>query len=112
VSDSDPDLERAQEHLRALYARFEVSLRERLARLEELVAAARQGTGGALEEALVVAHRLAGTAGSYGYQEVGEAAAAVESALRGIADGTMGAGAWDEAEAALARARAGSSARG
>ena len=101
------DPEGAQAHLQALHARFAVSLRERVERLDGLVEGARGGARDALDEALVVTHRLAGTAGSYGYREVGEAAAALERVLRSIVGGTADAGAWDEALAALARVRAG-----
>jgi chemotaxis protein histidine kinase CheA len=104
MNESDPERARAQ--LEQLHARFVVSLRERLERLDALVRAAREGSAEALDEALVGAHRLAGTAGSYGHEAAGEAAAALERALRSIADGTPAAQRWDEALAALARARA------
>lgn len=98
----------AQARLLALQARFAVSLHERLDRLDALVHAAHEGsTEGALAEALVVAHRLAGTAGSYGYVETGEAAAALEAVLGRIAEGSTDPSTWDEALAALTRARAG-----
>jgi chemotaxis protein histidine kinase CheA len=103
MNDSDPD--GAHARLEALHARFVVSLRERLDRLDVLVHAAREGSADALGEALVVAHRLAGTAGSFGYDGAGEAAAVLEGVLRSIADGMADARAWDEALAALARAR-------
>lgn len=116
MSDAEP--EPAASRLRALQARFGASLRERLDRLDALVEAARRGsTEGALAEALVLAHRLSGTAGTYGHIEAGEAAAALEGVLRRIAEGSPDAGAselaaWDEAVAALARLRAAASAPG
>lgn len=107
------DPERASARLRELQARFAVTLPERLARLEALVLAARRGAAeGALAEALGAAHRLAGTAGSYGHYEAGEAVAALERALGRLADGSPDPRAWDEAEDALARARAATSAAG
>lgn len=102
---SDPDDVHAR--LSALQARFATSLRERLDRLEALVGAARAGAAeGALAEAMVLAHRLAGTAGSFGHVEAGEAAAVLEDALRRIAEGSADPSAWDQATAALTRARA------
>jgi HPt (histidine-containing phosphotransfer) domain-containing protein len=117
MSEGEADPERGAGRLRALRARFGASLRERLDRLDALVGAARGGaTEGALDEALVVAHRLAGAAGTFGHVEAGEAAAALEGVLRRIAEGSPdpcandeAAGdeaAWDEAMAALARVRA------
>ena len=94
------------DRLRELRARFVASLRERLDRLDALVSNAQSGSAEALAEALVAAHRLSGTAGSYGHVEVGEAAAVLEDALRRVADGTADPAAWDEALAALAHARA------
>jgi HPt (histidine-containing phosphotransfer) domain-containing protein len=102
---SDSGSDRANARLQALHDRFAASLRERLERLDVLVHAAREGSVGALDEAIVDAHRLAGTAGSFGYDGAGEAAAVLEGALRSIADGTADARVWDEALAALARAR-------
>lgn len=101
----------ARERLDALRERFAAGLRERVRELEALVRAAREGaTGAAIAPALVAAHRLAGTAGSYGHPAVGEAAAALEAALGRIAEQGAGPAAWDEAAAALARAHAAASA--
>lgn len=101
---SDPD--DVQARFSALRARFAASLRERLDRLAALVAAAREGSPEGLAEAMVLAHRLAGTAGSFGHVEAGEAAAVLEDALRRISEGSADPSAWDQAVAALARARA------
>jgi chemotaxis protein histidine kinase CheA len=103
----EADVARAASRVLELRARFGASLRERLDRLEALVWAAQRGSAeGALAEALVAAHRLAGTAGTYGHAEVGEAAAVLERALGRIAEGSSDPTPWDEAAAALARARA------
>lgn len=117
----DPAL--AQSRLRELRARFGASLRERLDRLDSLLEAARSGSAeGALAQALVAAHRLAGTAGTFGHIEAGEAAAALEQALQRIAEGSPDPCAsdepasphtvWHEAMVAMARLRAAASAPG
>jgi len=95
--------DQARSKLTELRGRFEERLGQRLERLEQLVAAARHdATPGALAEAIGVAHRLAGTAGSYGFVQVGESAAGLERALQRIAGGEDE---WSAAEDALARAR-------
>jgi HPt (histidine-containing phosphotransfer) domain-containing protein len=103
---SPSDRERAQARLDALRAGFAARLRERLAELEALVQRAHGGDAGALRPALAAAHRLAGTAGSYGYPDVGDAAAALERALQRVDAEPREARAWDDARAALARAHA------
>ena len=96
--------DQARVQLGELRGRFAARLRVRLDRLEQCVRDAHADpTQGALAEASGVAHRLAGTAGSYGFVEVGEAAAALERALQRIAGGCDE---WDTALAALERARA------
>jgi HPt (histidine-containing phosphotransfer) domain-containing protein len=97
MSNGEADPERGAGRLRELRARFGARLRERLDRLDVLVGAAQSGSDeGALAEALVVAHRLAGTAGTFGHVEAGEAAAALEGVLRRIADGSPDSCAKDE----------------
>ncbi|MEX1364880.1 MAG: Hpt domain-containing protein, partial [Nannocystaceae bacterium] len=82
------DLQRARAKLGQLRERFGVRLRERLGELATLVEQAHlDPTPGSLAEAGGAAHRLAGTAGSYGFVEVGEAAAALERSLQRIAGG-------------------------
>jgi HPt (histidine-containing phosphotransfer) domain-containing protein len=44
----------------------------------------------------VAAHRLAGTAGTYGHVEAGEAAAGLEAALHRLAEGSPDRGAGEE----------------
>jgi HPt (histidine-containing phosphotransfer) domain-containing protein len=106
------DQRSASEQLHALRERFAAGLRARVSELEALVRAAREGaTSAAIAPALVAAHRLAGTAGSYGHPAVGEAAAALEAALQRIVEHGAGAAgadaaAWEEAAAALGRAHA------
>jgi len=77
-----------------------------VARLDELAAAltrARAGDGIARAEARMLAHRLAGTAGSYGYAGAGRHATVIEQALDG--DDAVGDAAWSGIFAALDAAR-------
>lgn len=79
-----------------------------LARLDDLAAAltrARAGDGIARTEARLLAHRLAGTAGSYGYAGASRHATAIEQALE--VDGALDDAAWAEVFAALDAARVG-----
>lgn len=95
--------DRARTRLSELRGRFEEKLGHRLERLEQLVTAAHhEPSSGALAEAIGVAHRMAGTAGSYGFVEVGESAAGLERALQRIAGGEDE---WAAALDALARTR-------
>lgn len=72
------------------------------AKVDEIAAAIeeaeRSGAPDALARATSLAHRLAGTAGSYGLPDVGDRAGAVEDALRDV-----GAGGWQRVRAALER---------
>lgn len=96
------DQDRALTRLGELRGQFGERLRARLEHLAEQVQAARRDPSpGALAEAIGAAHRLAGTAGSFGYVDVGEAAAGLERSLQRIAGGQDE---WDAALAALARA--------
>jgi hypothetical protein len=72
----------------------------RVRRIARAVRASRRAPGDAdlRERARLLAHKLRGTAGSYGHPAVGTAAGRVEEAL--------GRGAWDEIEAALSDAEA------
>jgi HPt (histidine-containing phosphotransfer) domain-containing protein len=79
-------------------SRFAGRLAARIAELGEIVQQVRADEAD-LPDAITLAHRLAGTAGSFGYQEAGEAAAAVDQALTRIRDGDD---AWSEVESALA----------
>ena len=93
----------ARAKLGQLRERFEERLRGRLDELDALVERARvDPSEGTLAEAVSVAHRLAGTAGSYGFVEVGEAAAALERSLQRIAGGQDE---WEATLAALERMR-------
>ncbi|MCH9688931.1 MAG: Hpt domain-containing protein [Deltaproteobacteria bacterium] len=94
--------ERARTKLGELRQSFAERLQSRLRQLDGLVTHAKADpTQGALTEAINAAHRLAGTAGSYGFMEVGEAAGCLERSLQRIAGGEEE---WEAASAALARA--------
>jgi HPt (histidine-containing phosphotransfer) domain-containing protein len=112
--------DRARARLVELRDGFATRLGERLVELEALIEQAQPveqaqpagpGPTAAFAEAIGAAHRLAGTAGSYGFPEVGEAAAALERALQRIAGGPHdgphdGPHEWEAVLAALARVRA------
>jgi len=70
-----------------LRAEYRQGLPDRLAELRAALAAARSGPEG-LQEAHRVAHRLAGTAGSYGCHGFGEACGQIEDALSEALQGT------------------------
>lgn len=78
---ASPEASRAAPRLAELKETYRAHLREVLGRLETLVAAA-EGLAGerALRDEL---HQLAGTAGSYGFREVMEAAVALRGAIIG-----------------------------
>lgn len=78
-----------------------------VARLDELAATlvrVRTGESTARSEALLLAHRLAGTAGSYGYAGASRHASAIEQVLDG--DAPIDDAAWSRIDAALSAARA------
>jgi HPt (histidine-containing phosphotransfer) domain-containing protein len=67
--------------LAALKAEYLARLGEKVRELEDAVQRARTGQSPDLEEASSLAHRLFGTAGSYGYHAVSTAAGRVEFLL-------------------------------
>jgi diguanylate cyclase (GGDEF)-like protein len=73
----------AHPELSAALAAYARALPGRLRELgDALRRARRDATAAALDEALLFAHRLHGTAGSYGFEAVGEAVGRIEAALR------------------------------
>jgi len=82
-------------------------LPELLRELSEAVAAAKLGTKrDAMRAAVSRAHALRGTAGSYRFQEISDAAGLIEDGLLGIQGGWLPAEqAWPEIERALDGAR-------
>ena len=89
--------------LSALTADYARKLPHKLADLDAALAPARSDRG-ALDEATRLAHRLRGTAGSYGLPLIGQAAGRVEEALLRIARGDAEAG-WTALDGALAELR-------
>ena len=73
-----PDQDAAREKLEALRRAFTGRLRERIEELRQAVDAACRGEASA-EQVESLAHKLSGTAGSYGFVEVGEIAADLEA---------------------------------
>jgi|GEM_PF-2485153 len=69
----------ARDKLAELRNGFKARLRERVAELEAAVQSASAGEAGGVQRTEALAHKLAGTAGSYGFPEVGEAAAELEA---------------------------------
>jgi len=69
----------ARDRLAALRHGFAERLRVRVGELERAVEGALSGDDGGVERSEQLAHKLAGTAGSYGFQDVGEVAAELEA---------------------------------
>ncbi|MBX7083831.1 MAG: Hpt domain-containing protein, partial [Nannocystaceae bacterium] len=90
----------AAAQLEAVVAGFAARLPQRVAELEAAIARARAGERDGIADALTLAHRLAGTAGSYGHADVGHHAATIEGALQRAAVD------WTAVDGALASLRA------
>jgi diguanylate cyclase (GGDEF)-like protein len=84
--------------LAALNAEYGKQLHERLATLSTAVGKAREGSREALDAAYQSAHKLHGSAGSFGFASVGVAAGKLEAALK---PARTGAGDWAAIESAL-----------
>jgi DNA-binding response OmpR family regulator len=84
---------------RALSAEYATRLEEKLRELTGAMERARAGSAEALEEAHQLAHKLHGTAGSYGFHAVSGAARTLETLLRRSRDGRE-APDWSALEAA------------
>lgn len=69
----------ARDRLAALRNGFASRLRTRVAELERAVEGAMAGHDAGVERSEQLAHKLAGTAGSFGFQDVGEVAAELEA---------------------------------
>jgi HPt (histidine-containing phosphotransfer) domain-containing protein len=96
-----PELER---ELEALRREFGQQLPARLAALQTLLRALKaSGDTAGLEEAQQLAHKLRGSAGSYGFHELSDEMKRVEGALDVLLRGTSSA-AWEELERAIRRA--------
>lgn len=86
-----------------LRASFGERLRVRLDELALALSRAREGAVESRDEARMLAHRLAGTAGSYGYDGAGRHAATIELLL--AAEAPLGDADWRVIAEALAAAR-------
>ena len=96
-----------QEKLARARAEYGEKLGGRLDELTELVRRARAEEDGALALAQQLAHRLCGTAGSFGFKEVSDALAVIDRTLLALLEGAPASDAdWDEVEAATRRAAA------
>lgn len=93
----------AAQRLIELRAAFGDRLKVRLDELGQALARAREGAVEWRDEARMLAHRLAGTAGSYGYDGAGRHAATIELLL--AADAQLGDADWRVISEALAAAR-------
>lgn len=82
----------------ALSAEYGAKLPEKYHELAAATARAQQGSPEALEEALKLAHRLHGTAGSYGFAQVSAASGRLEAGFRQLRSGS---GSWDSVQTAL-----------
>jgi hypothetical protein len=91
--------------LEALRATFLASLPDRVAHLAGAIAAARHGSS-SLSVALGLAHRLRGTAGSYGLLAVAERVGAVEDLLETVEEWRVPPTIWDQLDGLLVAARA------
>lgn len=96
AQDSSDDLDAT---FRALSAGYAARLAEKLRELAAALERARAGSAEALDEAYQLAHKLHGTAGSYGLHAVSGAAWHLESLLRQARDGKATAD-WRALEAA------------
>lgn len=90
--------------LASLGAEYARALPERLATLVESVEAARsrRQDAVALDRAILEAHRLRGTAGSYGFPGVSDAARRLEESLQAARETTPDESAWDQIESRVA----------
>jgi HPt (histidine-containing phosphotransfer) domain-containing protein len=98
-----PEVLAALRELQAEYGKVLPTLVATLAGALERAKGARSD-GEALEEVRLQAHRLRGTAGSYGFREVGEAAIRIEETVRAMqagGEGAMPGDPWQELEGAL-----------
>jgi HPt (histidine-containing phosphotransfer) domain-containing protein len=94
------------EALRGLRANYREKLPEQLDELDETLRAAREAQDPAkFGQAGEIAHRLAGTAGSYGLADIGAEFAKIDDALREVAPEGLANARWRDLDAAVARIR-------
>ncbi len=92
----------AKARLAAVRAKFAGKLRDRIDELAQVVAAA-PADAEQVAKAIELAHRLAGTAGSFGYADAGAEALQLETQLISIRDGAADAPPWADVDAQLRR---------
>ncbi len=92
--------------LRGLRASYREKLPDQLDELTERLRAAREPDGSAaLGQAREIAHRIAGTAGSYGFGDIGAALEKIDDALREASAEDVENARWNDIDAAVAEIR-------
>jgi len=92
--------------LRALRASYREKLPDQLGELTESLRASREPGGSkAFLRAREITHRLAGTAGSYGFADIGAALGKIDDALREVSAEDVENARWSDIDAALAEIR-------
>jgi signal transduction histidine kinase/CheY-like chemotaxis protein len=95
--------EQMDEALRGLRASYREKLPDQLGELTEKLHASREAGGSeAFLQAREIAHRLAGTAGSYGLGDIGAALEKIDDALREVSADDVENARWSDIDAAVA----------
>ena len=98
--------EQMDEALRGLRASYREKLPDQLGELTEKLRASREAGGSeAFLQAREIAHRLAGTAGSYGLGDIGAALEKIDDALREVSADDVENARWSDIDAAVAEIR-------
>ena len=98
--------EQMDEALRGLRTSYREKLPDQLGELTERLRASREPGGSeAFFEAREIAHRLTGTAGSYGFGDIGAALGKIDDALREISAEEVEDARWSDIDAAVAEIR-------
>ncbi len=98
--------EHMDEALRGLRASYREKLPDQLSELTKRLRASREaGDSEAFLQAREIAHRLAGTAGSYGFGDIGAALGEIEDALREVSAENVEDARWSDIDAAVAEIR-------
>ncbi len=104
MSRKEPD-DRAVQDVKSaldlLRQKFVARFPGRVATLDALLGRARTGDAEALADAIQAAHKLRGTAGTFGQPAIGELAGAAEDALTRCRDQADDDARWDAAEATM-----------
>jgi len=98
--------EQMDEALRGLRASYREKLPDQLGELTKRLRASREAGGSeAFLQAREIAHRLAGTAGSYGFGDLGSALEKIDDALREVSAEEVENARWSDIDAAVAEIR-------